>query len=108
MLKAFHNIKKVFSKDQTFESYQNDILMAREYTKIRCMSSIPKICLENIPQLIFALLLFSSDPLKESIMNDNDSPFKSFKELAIVNVIKSPNEAAIGVATLSGFTFRVK
>ena len=27
-------------------------------------------------------------------------------EANIVNVIKSPNEAAIGVATLSGFTFR--
>merc|ERR1711962_1828406 len=69
--------------------YQKNILMDREYAKIRCRLLIPKTCVENIPQLIFALLFFFSDPLKESVMNDSNSPFKSLKELAIINLAKS-------------------
>ena len=89
IIKAVHNLKVVFCKKQTFEIYHKGILIDKEYAKIRCMFVIPKICLENIPQLIFALLLFFSDPLKKSVLNDNNSPFKSFRELAIINVSKS-------------------
>ena len=88
-LKAVKKIKGMFCKDPTFEMYQKNILMDREYAKIRCRLLIPKTCVENIPQLIFALLFFFSDPLKESVMNDSNSPFKSLKELAIINLAKS-------------------
>ena len=89
ILRAIHKIKLVFSKDPTFELYQENILMDKEYGKIRLMLLIPKTCLENIPQLIFALFLFMSDPLKESVIKDDSSPFKSVEELALINLTKS-------------------
>jgi len=89
VIKSFSSLNSFLKRYPTLEIFKQNELIDSKFGQILNQLAISKTILENIPQLIIAVLFFLSDPLKDNVIDSNNSVFQDLKTLASFVLFKS-------------------
>ena len=98
IVKSVQVLKYHFTQKASYINHQEQDLVEKEYKKVLCSFLIPKACLENLPQLLIAVLFYFSIPLQNNVTESFD-----FQNLAFLSFLKSVVSIGLVARVLASF-----